>query len=321
MQFDDIRIFVATVETGSLTAAADKLLLSKQFVSRRIMALEASLGVRLLVRNTRKLAITELGHEFHVRALRILAEIEDAEQAMSESRTALRGTLKVSAPMSFGVSHVSPLIAAFLAEHPAVRLNLELSDRHVDLIGEGYDVALRIGPLPDSTLIARRIGGLRMIACASPAYLSAHGAPATPADLHRHACLLYGQEGRAGWEFQIDGAHRTFDVSGPLVANNGDAVRDAAVAGLGIALLPEFIVEAALRSGALAPILDAYAPPPLPLNAVYPQHRQSQATCRAFIAFVEERLAARLGRGDESPPAAAPRDAAQPRRSRGLKTP
>jgi DNA-binding transcriptional LysR family regulator len=294
MQFDDIRIFAATVETGSLTAAADKLLLSKQFVSRRIMALEASLGVRLLVRNTRKLAVTELGHEFHARALRILAEIEDAEQAMSASRTALRGALKVSAPMSFGVSHVSPLIAAFLAEHPAVRIHLELSDRQVDLIGEGFDVALRIGTLPDSTLIARRLGGLRMIACASPAYLREHGTPATPADLHRHACLLYGQEGRTGWEFQIDGARRTFDVGGPLVANNGDAVRDAAVAGLGVALLPHFIVDASLRNGALVPILEPYAPPPLPLNAIYPQHRQSQASCRAFIAFIDERLGAQL---------------------------
>lgn len=180
MQFDDLRIFVATVEAGSFTGAADKLLLSKQFVSRRVMALEASLGVRLLVRNTRKLAVTELGHELHARATRILADIAETEEAMSARRGDLRGTLKISAPMSFGIAHLSPLIAEFLVRHPAVRLHVELSDRHVDLIGEGFDLALRIGALPDSTLIARRLGELRMVACCSPPIAASTARPRRP---------------------------------------------------------------------------------------------------------------------------------------------
>lgn len=294
MQFDDLRIFVATVEAGSFTGAADKLLLSKQFVSRRVMALEASLGVRLLVRNTRKLTVTELGQEFYSRATRILAEVADTEEAMSARRGDLRGTLKITAPMSFGISHLSPLIAEFLVEHPAVRLHLELSDRHVDLIGEGFDLALRIGALPDSTLIARRLGELRMVACCSPAYRRSRGEPATPADLHRHACLLYGKEGRTGWEFVIEGVRRTFEVQGALLANNGDVIRDAAVAGLGVALLPRFIVEAALNAGKLVTVLEPFAQSPLPVNAVYPQHRQDMVACRAFVGFIEERLRERF---------------------------
>lgn len=296
MQFDDLRIFVATVEAGSFTGAADKLLLSKQFVSRRVMALEASLGVRLLVRNTRKLAVTELGHELHARATRILADIAETEEAMSARRGDLRGTLKISAPMSFGIAHLSPLIAEFLVRHPAVRLHVELSDRHVDLIGEGFDLALRIGALPDSTLIARRLGELRMVACCSPAYRRKHGAPATPADLHGRACLLYGQEGRTGWEFMIDGARRTFEVQSALLANNGDVVRDAAVAGLGIALLPHFIVAHALDTGRLVAVLEPFAQAPLPINAVYPQHRQDMAACRTFLGFIEERLRERFAK-------------------------
>ncbi|HGO6093136.1 TPA: LysR substrate-binding domain-containing protein, partial [Burkholderia cepacia] len=288
MEINDLRIFVATVDAGSFTAAADQLMLSKQFVSRRTMALEASLGVRLLHRNTRNLAVTESGQEFYARAQRILAEIADAEQAMSVRSTELHGSLKISAPLSFGITHVSPLIAEFLSAHPAVRLNLDLTDRRVDLIGEGFDLVLRIGSLEDSTLIARPLGAWRMVACASPAYLKRQGTPQTPADLAGHTCLLYGRERRIGWEFRVDGAARTFDVQGPLVANNGEVVRDAAIAGLGIALLPHFIVGAALDSGALVPVLDAYAPSPITLNAVFPQHREGFVTLRTFIGFLAE---------------------------------
>lgn len=292
MELNDLRIFVATVDAGSFTAAADQLMLSKQFVSRRTMALEASLGVRLLHRNTRNLAVTESGQEFYARAQRILAEVADAEQAMSVRSTELHGSLKISAPLSFGITHVSPLIAEFLSAHPAVRLNLDLTDRRVDVIGEGFDLVLRIGALEDSTLIARALGAWKMIACASPAYLKRHGTPATPAELPNHTCLLYGRERRVGWEFRVDGAPRTFDA-GPLVANNGEVVRDAAIAGLGIALLPSFIVGAALDGGALVPVLDAYAPAPITLNAVFPQHREGFVTLRTFIGFLAERLGPR----------------------------
>jgi DNA-binding transcriptional LysR family regulator len=295
VQLEDLRIFVATVDERSFTAAADRLQFSKQFVSRRVMALEAGLGVQLLVRNTRKLAVTELGQAFYERAKRILADVADAEEAMSSRRSSPRGLLRVSAPMSFGTSHLSPLLADFMKANPEVRIDLELSDRVVDVIGEGFDMALRIGTLTDSTLIAQRLAEIRMIACCSPGYAAARRLPATPADLARHACLLYGREGRTGWEFIVDGARRAFDVRGPLRANNGEVIRDAAIAGLGIALQPEFIVSAALASGALIEVLDDFDSPPLVLYAVYPQHRERAVTIRAFAHYLRQRFARAFG--------------------------
>jgi DNA-binding transcriptional LysR family regulator len=291
MQLDDMRIFVATVDALNFTTAANRLRLSKQFVSRRVAALEADLGVRLLVRNTRKLTVTDLGLEFFERAKRILAEVGEAERAMSDRRTELRGMLRVSAPMSFGMVHLSPLVAEFLGEHPDVRLDMDLSDRTVDVIGEGFDMALRIGRLQDSTLIAQKIIDVRMVACCSPGYRRRRQAPATPADLPQHACLPYGQEGRALWEFIVDGAPILPDVQGPLRSNNGELLRDAAIAGLGIAYLPDFIAQKAIDGGLLVEVLTAYMPPMRALHAVYPQHRQSSVTIRAFTQFLRERLA------------------------------
>ncbi len=295
MQLEDLRIYVAAVDERSFTAAADRLQLSKQFVSRRVMALEAGLGVRLLVRNTRKLAVTELGQEFYERAKRILADVAEAEQAMSSRRSSPRGLLRVSAPMSFGTAHLSPLVADFMRANSDVRIDLELSDRVVDVIGEGFDMALRIGTLTDSTLIAQRLTEIRMIACCSPGYAAARRLPATPADLAHHPCLLYGQEGRTGWEFVVDGVRRAFEVRGPLRANNGEVIRDAAMAGLGIALQPEFIVSAALASGTLVEVLDDFDSPPLVLYAVYPRHRESAVTIRAFAHYLRQRFARALG--------------------------
>ncbi|KGD96004.1 LysR family transcriptional regulator [Achromobacter sp. RTa] len=291
MQFDDVRIFAAAVETGSFTAAAGKLLLSKQFVSRRIASLEASLGVRLLVRNTRKLTVTEPGREFYAHAQRILEDVARAEQAMARRRTELHGTLRISTPMSFGLRHLSPLIAEFLLDHPALQLQVILNDRHVDLVGESFDMALRIGAMPDSTLIARRLGELRMVACGSPSYLRERGLPQSPADLKRHDCLLYGREARNGWPFVVDGEQQTFEVRGPLLSNNGEIVRDAAIAGAGIALLPRFIVGEALRGGKLVSVLESQVPKPLPVSAIYPQHRQQSTNICAFVEFLEGRYA------------------------------
>ena len=290
MQLDDLRIFVATVDARNFTAAADRLQLSKQFVSRRVMALEASLGVRLLVRNTRKLAVTDLGYEFYERATRILADVADAELAMSSQRAYPRGLLRVSAPLSFGMVHLSPLVGAFLSSNPEVRIDMELSDRVVDVVGEGYDMALRIGTLADSTLIAQKLAEFRMIACCSPLYRDTRRLPMTPADLARHPCLLYGEEARTGWPFVIDGAVRHIEVRGPLRANNGEVIRDAAIAGTGVALLPEFIVAGALQSGRLVSLLETFASPPITLYAVYPQHQQSSVTIRAFTQFLRERF-------------------------------
>jgi DNA-binding transcriptional LysR family regulator len=293
MQLDDMRIFVTAVDAGNFTAAANRLRLSKQFVSRRVAALEEGLGVRLLVRNTRNLAVTDLGQDFYERAKRILAEVGEAEEAMTARRTDPRGLLKVSAPMSFGLSHLSPLVAEFLREHPDVRFDMDLSDRNVDVIGEGFDMALRIGRLQDSTLVAQKLIDVRMIACCSPGYRRRRGALATPADLAHHACLPYGQEGRASWDFIVDGARRSFDVQGPLRANNGEVLRDSAIAGLGIVYLPDFIVAGSVDAGLLVEVLTSFMPPAFALHAVYPRHRESSVTIRAFTQFLRERLTAR----------------------------
>ncbi|HEX3637199.1 MAG TPA: LysR family transcriptional regulator [Paraburkholderia sp.] len=290
MQIDDVRIFVATVDARSFTAAAKRLALSKQFVSRRVMALEEALGVQLLIRNTRKLAVTELGQEFYERAKRILSEVEDAEQAMSLRRAGPRGLLRVSAPMSFGMMHLSPLVANFLREHGDVRFDMELSDRTVDVVGEGFDMAIRIGTLPDSTLIAQKLVDVRMVACCSPGYVRRRGAPRHPAELARHSCLLYGHGGVVSWDFVVDGVSKGFEVEGPLRANNGELIRDAAVAGLGIVRLPDFIVAEALGGGQLVTVLEEFLPMAVTVYAVYPQHRQSSVAVRAFVEFLRGRL-------------------------------
>ncbi|WP_296659493.1 LysR family transcriptional regulator [Paraburkholderia sp.] len=293
MQFDDMRIFIAAVDAGNFTAAANRLRLSKQFVSRRVAALEGSLGVRLLVRNTRNVAVTELGQDFYERAKRILADVGEAERAMSARRTEPRGLLRVSAPMSFGMAHLSPLVAEFLRAHPDVRFDMDLSDRTVDVIGEGFDMALRIGRLQDSTLVAQKLIDVRMIACCSPGYRRRRQAPATPADLAQHACLPYGQQGRAAWAFVVDGVDTSVDVQGPLRANNGEVIRDSAIAGLGIAYLPDFIVAGSVDAGLLVEVLTPFIPPPVALHAVYPRHRETSVTIRALTQFLRERLTAR----------------------------
>jgi DNA-binding transcriptional LysR family regulator len=295
MQLDDMRIFVATVDAHNFTAAAKRLALSKQFVSRRVMALEETLGVQLLIRNTRKLAVTELGQEFYERAKRILGEVEDAEQAMSLRRAGPRGLLRVSAPMSFGMMHLSPLVANFLREHGEVRFDMELSDRTVDVVGEGFDMAIRIGALPDSSLIAQKLVDVRMVACCSPGYVRRRGAPLHPADLARHSCLLYGHGGAVSWDFVVDGVSKGFEVHGPLRANNGELIRDAAVAGLGIVRLPDFIVADALDGGLLVRVLEGFLPAAVSVYAVYPQHRQSSVTVRVFVGFLREKLGERFG--------------------------
>lgn len=295
MQTEDLRIYVAVIHAGNFTAAAEQLMLSKQYVSRRMAALEASLGSQLLIRNTRKLSVTEAGMLFLTHAQRILDDIHEAEQAMSTRRQALHGTFRISMPMSFGMSHLSPLIAQFLAQHPALQFHIELADRYVDMIGEGFDMAIRIGALADSTLIARRLGEQRRLICASPAYLARAGTPATPDDLAQHAGLRYGREALSGWELQQAGKSKSVMVKGPMLSNNGEVLRDAAIAGLGLVLLPGFIVEPALKRGELVSVLEAYQPAPLCLNAVYPQHRQRSEVNRVLLNFLQDQLGNKAG--------------------------
>jgi len=290
MQIEDLRIYIAVIHAGNFTAAADQLMLSKQYVSRRMAALEASLGARLLIRNTRKLSVTDAGLLFAQHAQRILDDIQEAELAVSEQRQTLRGSFRINLPMSFGMNHLSPLIAEFLSQHPALQFQIELADRYVDVIGEGVDMAIRIGALADSTLIARPLGELKRVICGSPAYLARAGTPQQPEELLQHACLRYGREGQNGWELQVSGKPKWLAVQGPLVSNNGEVLLDAALAGLGLVLLPEFIVGPALQRGELVTVLEPFHPTSLALNAVYPQHRQRSEVNRQLLAFLQARL-------------------------------
>jgi DNA-binding transcriptional LysR family regulator len=290
MQTEDLRIYVAVIHAGNFSAAAEQLMLSKQYVSRRMAALEASLGARLMIRNTRRLSITDAGMLFARHAQRILDDIQEAEQSVSQRRTELRGTFRLNMPMSFGMSYLSPLLAEFLSQHPALQFQLELADRYVDLVGEGFDMAIRIGSLMDSTLIARPLGELKRLICCSPAYLQRTSLPQQPEDLLNHACLRYGRENQHGWELSVKGQRLMQPVRGPMSSNNGEVLCDAAVAGLGLVLLPEFIVAPALQRGDLVTVLDAFHPTPLSLNAVYPQHRQRSEVLRVLMTFLQQHL-------------------------------
>jgi DNA-binding transcriptional LysR family regulator len=289
--FEDMRLFCQVMESGSFTAAAEQLGLSKHFVSRRLIQLEDRLGVRLLNRSTRRLDVTPLGQSYYESALRLLSEVEQVEQGIAGQNSDPRGTIRLSAPLSFAMAHLGCLLPLFLQRHPHVSVEVDLSDRPVDLIGEGYDLVLRIGTLEDSTLIARRIASIQRVYCASPEYLALRGMPLKPEDLAAHDCLPYGHGRQVQWRFQVKGKLQSLNVSGRMRVNNGELLRDTAIAGLGVTYLPNFIVADALKDGRLVTLLDEYAPEALTLSAVYPQHRQSSRPVQALVEFLRERLA------------------------------
>ena len=288
--YEDMRIFAQVMEAGSFTAAADRLGMSKQSVSRRLMQLEQRLGVRLLNRSTRRLDATPLGQHYYQSALRLLGEVQQVEHDISGQAQALRGTLRLSAPLSFAMAHLGCLLTEFLQLHPQVDVEVDLSDRAVDLIGEGYDLALRIGALEDSSLVARRIADVERVYCASPAYLAARGVPNSPEQLVGHDCLPYGHSRQVQWQFRQGGKAQAIQVAGRMRANNGEMLRDAAIAGMGVTYLPTFIVGQALADGRLVTVLDEWVTPALQLSAVYPQHRQVARPVQGFVSFLRERL-------------------------------
>lgn len=290
-RLDDMLAFIKVVDAKGFTAAADRLGLSKSVVSRRITELENRLGARLLNRTTRRLSLTEVGQAFYERCTRILADLEEAEMAVADLHAAPRGRLKVNAPVSFGLLHLAPAIADFLERHPAIEIDIDLNDRYVDLVDEGYDVAVRIGRLRDSTLIARRLAPAHRVVCASPGYLARNGSPVTPEDLMRHNCLLYTNVPAAEqWTFQVDGETRTVRVSGNLRTSNGDLLRAAAIAGVGITVLPTFLIGDALQAGTVRCLLPEYYGGGSTVYAVYPQNRHLSPKVRAFVDFLAGRF-------------------------------
>jgi DNA-binding transcriptional LysR family regulator len=285
-----IEAFVRVAEAQSFSAAARRLRASKSAVSRNVGALEADLGVRLFHRTTRSLTLTEAGRGYFERAQRILADLDEAKEAVSQLQAAPRGRLRVSAPMSFGFLHLAPALPDFLARYPEVAIDLVMNDRFVDLIDEGFDVAVRIGAMEDSSLIARKLAPMRRVVCASPGYFAAQGAPRTPDDLKGHACLLNSNIASSReWRFTApDGAAWPVEVQGRLSANNGDALRVAALKGLGIANLPTFIVGGDLQAGTLVTALDAFITQNFSMHAVYPHSRHLSPKVRAFVDFLAD---------------------------------
>ncbi len=282
-----MRVFVRVVDEQSFTAAAASLDMPRSSVSRQLAALEEHLGARLLNRSTRTMAVTEVGRAYYERCVRILSDVDEAERAITSLQTSPRGTLRISAPLSFGQSFLGAPVARFLSRYPDVEVQMMLNDRVVDLVDEGFDLAIRIGTLPDSALIARKIGSADSVLCAAPSYVEEHGAPASFGDLRDHECLRYAFQ-TMGWR-TADGEHVA--VHGRMLANNGELLLQAAIAGHGILLSPLFIAGPALRRGDLVQLLPDVPFTQAGIYAVYPHSRHLSAKVRSFVDFVLEDFA------------------------------
>lgn len=288
-----MQIFVRVVALGSLSAAARSLGISQTMATKHVGAIEERLGVKLLHRTTRRLTLTEAGRRYLESAERILTEVEEAEAAASADRIEVRGMLRVNAPLTFGFREVAPLMAEFSRLHPSVTVDLGLNDRFVDLIEEGWDVAVRIGRLRDSTMIARKLAPCRLLVCCSPAYLAERGTPRTVAELSKYNCLGYTLSRSLGpdeWSFGEDGKVKV-PIKGNLRVNNGDALVAAAVAGQGVIYEPTFVVGDELRAKRLVALTLDHPPLELPgVFAIYPSNRHPPAKVRAFVDFLAERF-------------------------------
>lgn len=284
-------IFAAVVEAKSFTEAARRLALSKAAVSKQVSRLEERLGARLLNRTTRRLSLTEVGAAFYERCARIVAEAEEAELAVTRLSAAPRGTLRANVPVDFGVRFLAPLLAPFMRANPELRIDMTFDDRFVDLVDEGLDVAVRIGQLPDSSLIARKLGKAESVICAAPEYWNTHGRPSKPSDLADHNCFGYSYLA-TGSEWRMAGpkGEVSVRVSGSLNANNGDVLRQAAVAGLGVVVAPVFMACDDLRAGRLEAVLRNYSPPTRGIYAVYPHGRHLSPKVRVFVDYLADAM-------------------------------
>ena len=283
----DVLAFVRVVETGTFARAAERMGLSKPVVSRRVARLEERLGARLLTRTARGAQPTGVGQAYYERAAAILADLEAAQEVVAEAVTQVAGPIRLSAPLSFGTAHLAPALAEFARLHPAVELDIELEDRNVDLVGGGYDLAVRIGRLADSSLVARRIAPVRKHAVASPAYLAARGRPERPADLAGHDVMVYGNE---QWRFRVGERWETVRVTPRMRSNNGEMLLAAAEADLGVCLLPSFIAAAAIARGRVEVILLDFPLEEGALHAVMPPGRAVTARVRALVDFLVARF-------------------------------
>ncbi|TVO57115.1 LysR family transcriptional regulator [Denitromonas halophila] len=288
---DGMLIFARVVEAKSFSEAARRMNATRSKLSKAVAALEASLGVRLLNRSTRRLSLTEIGAAYYAHCARIVQELEDADQTIGHLQAEPRGVLKISASVAFGTLHIAPALPDFLARYPALSVDMTINDRIVDLADEGYDVAVRIVPEPAPALVARRLAPIRRMVCATPAYFRQHGVPRTPEDLVGHNCLHYTHMGeRDMWHFSGPVGRIAVPVSGRLHINDDEALSQAVLGGLGVALLPTFIVGADLQAGRLQAVLSEYVPVERFAYAVYLPTRHLPAKVRVFIDFLLERF-------------------------------
>ena len=286
-----MQVFVRVVEAGSLTAAADQLGMAKSAVSRRLADLERRLAARLLTRSTRRMSLTAAGQNYFERAAAVVAAADEADASVQAAGAQLRGRIRLAAPLSFGIAHLGPALHEFAARHPDIELDLDLNDRQVDLVGEGFDLAIRIARLEDSQLSARRLTGVRRVILASPDWWNRHGRPTTAAELRQHAALSYTNEPQTGWQFRSPAGKRgVVHVPTTLRANNGEFLRDAAIAGLGVLLQPTFIVHEAVNRGELEAVMTDWDWQDLDVWAVYPTSRFLPERVRQLIDFLAERF-------------------------------
>mgnify|MGYP001818137800 FL=1 len=289
---DDREVFFNVVEANGFGAAARRLETTPASVSRRVKSLEQRLGVRLLQRTTRKLSLTKAGERYFREGRRLLHELDDLEQALTASAQEPEGELRIVAPMTFGQRRRAPLVVRFAKLHPKLRISLILEDRETDLIDAAADLAIRIGHPADSSMIARAIAPVPRHACASPEYLERRGYPESPEDLLHHDCLHYNLiSEREEWTFLSDNGEQTLAIRGNFCSNNGDVLAEAAVQGLGITLLPNFIVEEGLAGGRLVKVLENYERAPLTLFALYPSRQHVPAKTRRFLDFLLDHFA------------------------------
>lgn len=294
--FDDLQTFVAVADAGGVSPAARRLGLSKSIISRRLAKLEADLGVQLLARTTRGAALTEAGLTFRDHAMRVTAEIDAARETLSPDGE-LRGRIRIAAPLPFGERRLAPLLTELARRHPRLVIHTSYSDRYVDLVREGFDVAIRIGILPDSTLIARRIGPVRARLVATPAYIAEHGAPQTLEEIGAHEAVT--QEGEI-WRFQSGGRVVSVHPRRRFTADAGQPLVDAALAGLGISMLPDFLIEQHIASGALVTILADFPVPEAGLYVVRPPGSHPTRAIRVLTDMLVEHLSGQCTAGAPS---------------------
>lgn len=291
-KFAALSAFVAVVDEGGFAAAARRLGHSRSAINRIVINLEDNLQVQLLNRTTRSVAPTAAGRAFHERAKAILDQLAEAERNIGEGQREPVGDLRINAPMSFGTMHLAPALSDFMLQYPDVRIQLDLDDRFVDVVREGYDVTVRIAePVEDTTVVDYRVASIRRVLCASPAFLETNGTPVHPRDLRRLQCLHYGNLPSGNlWQLAGPDSKHSVQVNGVLCSNNGEVLCEAALKGLGIALLPTFIVGEELQAGRLVTVMPDYAPSDLTLCVIYPPNRHLAESVRLLTDFLTERF-------------------------------